>query len=248
MSPRPPRPRRTTWLLAVTAAVAVGCSGAGDAGMGADGPGDGALGGSAGTEVLAETTLDGLPPGPLAWTAFEVRDVEHRHAAAFVHAHEDTTLAVDGEEEELGAGAARYVPAEAPHRHGDGSAWDVLLAEPEVAAPDGGAGPVFTSGELEGLPDGETLLRSILVVLPPGTSTSVHSHPGPEFIHVTRGSFVYENAVVGAVETAEGDGHAVGRDLAVQKRNPEDGGEAAFLSWFVVDADEPFTSRASFED
>lgn len=263
---------RVPGLLAVTAALAVACGGGmGGDGMGGDGTSphgmddamgggmdggmddatgggmDNALGGSARTDTLAQVTVEELPDGPLAWSAFEVEDVEHRHAGGFVHAREDTTLTLDGEERSLRAGEAAYVAADVAHTHGDGTSWDVLLAAPDVAPPDGATGgTLFTSGELVGVPETPVELHAVLVELAPGSSTSVHIHPGPEFIHVTEGSFVYENDRVGSLETGKGDGHAIGPDVPVQKRNPEDGGDAAFLSWFVVDPDEPFASEASF--
>jgi quercetin dioxygenase-like cupin family protein len=213
-----------------------------DGGMDNGGMDEGALGASAKTTVLAEATVD-LPEGPLAWTAFTVSEVKHEHADAFVHAQGSTTVTIDGESTQLADGEAMFVPAGTRHRHGSGSAWDVVLDNPDVEAP---SEPVFRSDSLEGLPDGEALLRAILVELPPDTQTSIHTHPGPEFVYVTRGPFAYENAIIGEVEAHDGDTHTAPAGTPVQKRNPDGADTGAFLSWFVVEPDEPFAPEASF--
>lgn len=227
-------------------------------GMGGDDPmgsdsmgrdsGMGALGGSARTVLLDESTVDSLGDGPLAWSAFVVSDVEHEHPAAFVHAVEATTVTISDDAQELEEGSAMFVPAGTPHRHGPGTAWDVLLAPPDVEQPAGITGDaVFRSDRLEGLPEGEAQLRALLVELPPDAQTSVHTHPGPEYIYATRGRFVYQNGIIGESETTEGDDHTLPGGVPVQKRNPPGGDEAAFLSWFVVARDEPFAPSASFD-
>lgn len=222
--------------------------GMGDGAMAEDGMG-GALGGSAETVLLAEETLTSLPAGPLAWSGFAVASVEHQHAAGFVHARDATAIIVDGREQQLQPGDAVFVPEGTVHRHGSGTAWDVLLAAPEVEAPAGVTGePLFRSDQLEGLPEGEAQLRTLLVELPPGTETSVHTHPGPEYIYATSGPFVYENAIIGEAETGEGDDHTVPGGTAVQKRNFDGADTAAFLSWFVVEPDMPFAPSADFDE
>lgn len=70
--------------------------------------------------------------------------------------------------------------------------------------------------------------------------------PGPEYIYATQGEIDYQNAIIGTEQTVEGMDHALPPDTAVQKRNPA-GGMATFLSFFVVDPDEPFAPEASFE-
>lgn len=219
-----------------------------DGAMAEDGMG-GALGGSAQTVLLAEETVASLQAGPLAWSAFAVADVEHQHAAGFVHARDATTIIVEGQEQQLQPGDAVFVPEGTVHRHGSGTAWDVLLAAPEVEPPAGVTGePVFRSDQLEGLPEGDAQLRTLLVELQPGTATSVHTHPGPEYIYATSGPFVYENAIIGEAETGEGDDHTLPDGIAVQKRNPDSADTAAFLSWFVVEPDAPFAPSADFDE
>ena len=221
-----------------------GAAGGGGGSAGSAGT-TGALGGSDETVLLAEATAP-LPEAPLAWTAYDVPRLKHGHGPSFVHARADTTLTVADDRKTLMEGQAAFVPGGAPHEHGDGLAWDVVLAAPGAAPPPGvTAPPVFASKPLEGLPNGSAKLSALLVTLPPGAQTSVHTHPGPEFIYVTRGRFDYQNAIVGQVKTGEGDGHTLRTDTAVQKRNPS-GGPAAFLSWFIVDPDKPFAPPASF--
>jgi quercetin dioxygenase-like cupin family protein len=104
---------------------------------------------------------------------------------------------------------------------------------------------LFQSDVLEGVPRKSTLLF-IEVRLPPGAETSVHTHPGPEFIVGTAGRFDYENAIEGARPFGPGDTAGIPPDTPVQKRN-RSGADAVFLSWFLVDADEPFAPGARFE-
>lgn len=236
--------------LAALALLLTACAGdAGEGGAPGDPANDQGLGGTARTVLLGEVTVDELPDGPLAWSGFPVSDAGHEHAAGFVHAREATTVTIDGRQQEVQPGDAVFVPDGARHEHGAGLAWDVLLADPQVAPPTGVTEPpVFRSEPFEGLPDGSAQLRTLLVELQPGGETSVHTHPGPEYIYVTRGRFMYENAVIGAVEAVEGDGHTLPAATAVQKRNEEGGSIAAFLSWFVVDPDAPFAPSASFEE
>ncbi len=233
--------RRRRFAVAVLTLIAV-LPACGD-GMGMM---DEGLGGESETEVLAEGELPASPDEPLVWRAFRVSDVEHEHGAAFVHARDATTVTVDGEESELQPGGAVFVPAGTAHGHGAGEAWDVVLTDPDADDPRGSSGEVFRSEDLEGVPDGRVVLRAIHVELPPGGRTSVHTHPGSEFIYVTRGSFTYESGAKGEQLTEEGDGHVLPTGTPVQKRNPGEG-TAAFLSWFIVEPDEPFAPEATFE-
>lgn len=61
---------------------------------------------------------------------------------------------------------------------------------------------------------------------------------------MTTSRLLVRNAVAGASQTDEGDGHTLPADTAVQKRNPEGQGSAAFLSWFVVDPASDFAPGA----
>jgi quercetin dioxygenase-like cupin family protein len=104
---------------------------------------------------------------------------------------------------------------------------------------------LFESPPLEGVPDGEVELRFIRVEMPSQSQTSIHTHPGPEYIYVTEGEFEYQNALIGTKTMGPGDDAALPADTAVQKRNPR-GPTAVFLSWFVVAAGEPFAPAAEF--
>lgn len=236
---------RTNGSLAVSLVALLLALVACDGGMGMMGDG---LGGDAESELLAEAEMTSVPDGPLVWRGFVVSDVEHEHGPAFVHAREATTVTVTGAERRLDDGDAVFVPAGATHIHGAGESWDVVLTAPDHDAPAGASAEVFRSDVLEGIPGDGVLLRAILVELPPGTQTSVHTHPGPEFIYVTRGPFMYESGVTGEQRTAEGDSHTLPPDTPVQKRKPDGEQAAAFLSWFVVDPSEPFTTGSSFDE
>jgi quercetin dioxygenase-like cupin family protein len=84
------------------------------------------------------------------------------------------------------------------------------------------------------------------VILPPrGGLTTVHTHPGTEFIYMTEGRIDYENALVGVKRLGPGGAEAIPPDTPVQKRNPYRR-EAVFLSWFLVDPGEPFAPEAEF--
>ena len=81
--------------------------------------------------------------------------------------------------------------------------------------------------------------------MPVGGETSVHTHPGPELIYQLRGRIYYQNALIGTKLMGPGDVEGIPPLTGVQKRNlyTED---AEFLSWFLVDASQPFASPALF--
>lgn len=219
-----------------------------DDGMGGSMDGDAALGDSAHTRLLAEVVVDQLPAEPLSWTGFRLEsDTTHTHDRSFVFAHDRAhTVVIDGQRNQVAAGESVAIPPGSEHSH-QGGAWEVLLSEPGVEAPTGASPePLFTSGALEGIPETPVQLRFLLVELPPGSQTSVHTHPGPEYVYNTRGSYTYESDATGEVPTSEGDDHSLGADTAVQKRNTGDE-PATFLSWFIVDPDEPFAAGATFD-
>ena len=164
-----------------------------------------------------------------------------------MHARAATSVTVGGQRRDLGAGEAAYLPADAAHVHGPGATWDVVLAPPDAPAPAGAEPePVFTSGPLDGLPPGKARVSTYRVRLPEGAQTSVHTHPGPEFIVGTEGRFDYQNALVGTVDTKPGDVHPLPAGTPVQKRNPRGRPPAEFLSWFIVRTDQPFAPPATF--
>ena len=63
---------------------------------------------------------------------------------------------------------------------------------------------MFSSEELEGIP-AAPLATFVRVTVPPAGQTSVHTHPGPEFIYQLIGDIEYENALIGEIKMAPGD-------------------------------------------
>jgi quercetin dioxygenase-like cupin family protein len=239
-------------VLGALAAGIAGCGGDSDAPAVSDdrGAGVGALGGGAGVETLARTRLSEPPKGELAWVADEIRlepgeQVDHAHELAFAYARRGETR-LDGEPLAAGAGAA--IEPDARHTHAaakDGAVlWEIRLAAPD-SPPPRGARRVFASETLEGIPRGATASFLLVTVPPRGGRTTVHTHPGPEFIYQLSGRFDYQNAIIGTERLGPGGAEAIPPDTAVQKRNPLQE-PAAFLSWFLVDPGQPFAPKASF--
>jgi quercetin dioxygenase-like cupin family protein len=217
------------------------------------GAGMGALGGSAQTETLARTRIERRPAGELAWVAHEVRlapgqAVEHDHELAFAYVRRGT---VSSGGASLGERDAAALPPDAPHRHegGDQGAvlWEIRLARPGAPAPPGTAGArrVFESEPLEGVPAPAEVSLIEVTVPPRGGRTTVHTHPGPEFIYQLSGRIDYQNAIVGTKRLGPGGAEGIPPDTAVQKRNPY-ADPATFLSLFLVDPDRPFAPGTSF--
>ncbi len=189
--------------------------------------------------------------GPLAWVAHEAKlnqAVTHSHERAFIYAADgSTTFSVGGGTFTLREGQAGWVGEGSTHTHSSGAFWEIRLATPGADAPEGleGAERVFESEALQELPTGMAQLKFVLVEVPTGGQTSVHTHPGPEFIYVTRGDIDYQNAIIGSKGMGIGDSATLPANTAVQKRNPE-GETAAFLTFFVVDPSKPLAPEASF--
>ena len=215
---------------------------------------DGALGGSARTLVLARTQLTERPQGRLVWAADETRlepreTIAHRHELSFVYVrHGSLSLGGAGRRKSLGVGDGAAVDPSLRHRHEGGSEgavfWEVRLARPGSPPPPG-ARRVFESEALEGIPSpGEASM--IEVTVPPrGGRTTVHTHPGPEFIYELSGRIDYQNAIIGTRRLGPGGAEGIPPDTAVQKRNPF-ARPAKFLSFFLVDPDRPFAPMARF--
>ena len=214
------------------------------------------LGGTSTIEVLAEEQVDTLPSGPHSWVAHEMQmdadsgTVVHQHELGFIYAPDGGhTVMIDGEEIQLEAGESVFIGQDIEHTHAEGMFWDIRLAAADNVSPPAGledASQLFASPQLEGIPDSPVNIRFIFAELPVGGETSVHTHPGSEYIYVTQGDIDYQNAIVGTESMTVGDDYSLPANTAVQKRNP-DGGPAVFLSWFIVDPDEPFAPEASFE-
>lgn len=211
------------------------------------------LGGSAQVVLLADGRLESLAAGPLAWVAYEAvpgnSPGPHRHPPAFIYAVDGSlTLTLERRTTALRPGQAAYVGQNASHTHGgQGRFWEIRLTAPggppptDLSAPK----PVFATGSLQGISRPPVLALFVRVDLAPGGETSVHTHPGPEFIVVTTGEITYQNALIGTQRMRVGQWHAIPPDTAVQKRNP--GNEpASFLSLFLLDPNRPFTAPGQF--
>ena len=248
-------------VMALAAAAAVGaCGGESETDSGARTPtpagGAGALGGGAQTATLARQENVQRPRGRLVWSAWRValapgRSLRHRHGTATVFAEAgEHRLTGSRGDSVLAPGKGASVVAGDLHRHEASSEEASTYSEVVLAAPGSrlprapDARRLFQSDVLRGVPERSTL-QFIEVRLPPGSETSVHTHPGPEFIAGTKGRFDYENAIEGARKFGPGDTAGIPPGTAVQKRNREDA-EAVFLSWFLVDPDKPFAPGARF--
>ena len=219
--------------------------------------GGSALGGNADTVLLAQQVLQDLPAGDLVWAAYETRleageVVSHSHEFAFVYTKLGRHLFNQGMPSRiLEPNQGDVIAANIAHRHGaiDGVSifWEVLLAAPGSGPPPSSVDSrlVFESGTLQDVPDAP-LVTFVLVRVPPGGQTSVHTHPGPEYIYQLSGRIDYENALIGVRRMGRGDVEGIPPNTAVQKRNSFDE-EAEFLSWFLVDTAQPFASAARFE-
>ena len=224
------------------AALLVACGNDSGGGSGPSDRGADALGGSAETETLARMRIAEVQPGELVWKAHEIRlapgqAVEHEHEPAFVYGR--------GEERSL------PVKAGARHRHaaGDEEAvlWEIRLARPGAPPPPGtqGARRVFESAPLEGIPSPAQASLIEVTVPPRGGRTTVHTHPGPEFIYQLSGRIDYQNAIIGTKRLGPGGAEGIPPNTAVQKRNPY-ARPASFLSLFLVDPERPFAPKATF--
>ena len=217
----------------------------------------GALGGSARTRALARTRLTERPPGELAWVADEARlppgrTIAHRHELSFVYARRGQhSLRSGGGEASLRDGAAAAVEANVRHRHEaggeDSTFWEIRLAPPGSPPPPGfrAARRVFDSETLEGIPAPADAAFIEVTVPPRGGRTTVHTHPGPEFIYQLSGRIDYQNAIIGTRLLGPGGAEGIPPGTAVQKRNPF-ARPATFLSLFLVDPDRPFAPKARF--
>jgi len=244
--------------VVVLAVAGAGCGGDDDGGGPVEprGVGD-TLGGGVDTRTLARTTLRERPRGPVAWVADEVSlgpgdEVRHRHEFAFVHVRTgEAAVQVAGRSTRVPAGGGAVVASRASHRvtaGGEGAkVWEIRLAAPGSAAPPGGGKSrrVFESERLEGIP--EPARGSFIEVTVParGGETTVHTHPGPEFIYMTDGRIDYQNEIVGTKRLGPGGAEGIPPATAVQKRNPL-AREAVFLSWFLVDPAQPFAPGTEF--
>ena len=233
------------------------------------------MGGNASTILLAQIQLEEVPAGPLAWMTHRYslaagESLSHNDPLAFVYAErgphglkselvitevfaEDTGHTAGQQEtivSTLNQGEGAAVRPGSNHVHeasgGPSTFWETRLDVPDYILADPAVETVFVSPTLEGIPK-NPLAVFVLVKVPPGGETSVHTHPGPEFIYQLSGGIDYQNDIVGVLQMTNGDIEGIPPATSVQKRNPS-GGTAAFLSWFLVDPSQPFASPALFHD
>ena len=218
--------------------------------------GGAALGGNAETTLLGQAILSEVPNGNLAWIAYEAtledgQSIEHDHESAFVYAVEGRhRLELRENARSLASGEGGVDSAGAIHSHvasqGPSVFWEVRLADPASHPPAGfpNSTLIFESDVLEGIP-ASPMATFVLVRVPVGGETSVHTHPGPELIYQITGKIEYQNALIGTKMMGPGAVEGIPPLTGVQKRNPYNE-DAEFLSWFLVDTSHPFAFPASF--
>jgi hypothetical protein len=167
-------------------------------------------------ENVAERTLAALPDGPLYWRIEVFPSLEAAQAAAT-----PTSLAA--------AVSGRF--------------WLVTLGPRGATTPD--ATHVAEIGPVPRIEAQRYTLRLNHAYAPPGAATSVHSHPGSEAFYVLAGQLKQRTAHrVSVIDAGEAmNGHMPGMTMQLQSTGAENLDQ---LVLFVVDADQPFSSPATF--
>jgi quercetin dioxygenase-like cupin family protein len=168
-------------------------------------------------ETVAEKALDTLPAGELFW-------------------HVETFATMDDAE---AAATESGLPAEA-----DGKAWLLTLGPEDMAAHGGDA--VTTIGPIDRFDATQYLLRIVVSDAPPGTKTSVHSHPGSEAIYILSGEATIQWPDRTDVAVA-GEGLTGSAPRTAMQAMSTGDEKLAELVMFVVDAAEPFSAPAELE-
>ena len=166
---------------------------------------------------VAEKTVSRLPDGPLFWRVESMPSITAARAAAGPF-----SLAVET------AGTVWLITLGAA----GGSTADATLAA-EI-------------GPLPAVRAHRYLLRVNHAGGPPGSSTPVHTHPGSESFFVLKGQ-LSQQAPTGVMRVGAGhamSGHEPGMIMQLRSSGQTD---LEQLVMFVVDADKPFSSPASFE-
>jgi mannose-6-phosphate isomerase-like protein (cupin superfamily) len=168
-------------------------------------------------ENVAERSLDALPSGPLYWRIETFPSLEAAQAAATLSS---LAAAVSG----------RF--------------WLVTLGERGERTT--GATYVAELGPVPRIEARRYLLRLNHAHAPPGAATSVHTHPGSEAFYVLSGQ-LSQRTTHGIARVDAGrtmNGHMPGMVMQLQSTGGEDLDQ---LVLFVVDAEQPFSSPATFE-
>lgn len=167
-------------------------------------------------ENVAERTLDALPDGALYWRVETFASLDAARTAAT-----PTSLAA--------AVSGRF--------------WLVTLGARGAVTP--GATNVAEIGPVPRIQARRYTLRLNHAHAPPGAATTVHMHPGSEAFYVLAGQLSQRSthgiAVVNAGDVL--NGHMPGMAMQLQSTGRENLDQ---LVLFVVDADQPFSSPASF--
>jgi mannose-6-phosphate isomerase-like protein (cupin superfamily) len=167
-------------------------------------------------ENAGERTLDALPDGQLHWRIETFPSLEAAQAAA------------------SSASLAASV---------SGRFWLVTLGARGAATP--GATHVAEIGPVLRIEARRYTLRLNHAHAPPGAATSVHAHPGSEAFYVLAGQLsqrtMHGISVVDAGETL--NGHMPGMAMQLQSTGMENLDQ---LVLFLLDADQPFSSPATF--
>ena len=165
---------------------------------------------------LAEKKVAEIPPGPLFWRIERFATLAEAQAAA---------------------GPLTLVAESA------GKAWSFTLGSADVA-PRGGT-PVAMVGPIARVAAPSYLLRINEASGPPGSVTSVHTHPGSEAFLVLQGEQTMRSAG-GTLRIKVGEpmaGHGADQPMQVSSSGTAD---LHALVMFVVDATRPFSSPAAF--
>ena len=176
---------------------------------------------------VAQKKVKQLPAGPLYWRIENFATLAQAQAAADAKHWNPDTVSYD---------ANTSLAAEV-----DGKAWLFTLG-PKGGASDGGT-RVAEIGPVPHITAREYLLRINSTGGPPGVKTPVHVHPGSETFYVLSGRLGQK--ILGGVSYVEAGqsmlGHVANTPMEVFSGGK---GDLHALVMFVVDADQPFSTRA----
>jgi quercetin dioxygenase-like cupin family protein len=168
-------------------------------------------------EPVAEKVVEAIPSGPLYWRVDSFPSLAEAQSMAGPYA----------------------LAAEAW-----GGSWRFTLGPADGAS--AGAQKVAEIGPVPVPQAARYLLRVNRAGGPPGSSTPVHTHPGSEAFYVLKGELTQKSGH-GAVRLKAGqamNGHEPGMTMQLSSTGASD---LEQLVMFVVDADKPFSSPASFD-
>ncbi|MFC3077358.1 cupin domain-containing protein [Phenylobacterium terrae] len=168
-------------------------------------------------EPIAERTVAALPQAPLYWRVESYPSLEQARAAAG----------------ELSLAAEAW-----------GQAWLFTLGPAGGSSP--GGRKLAEVGPVPVPPASRYLLRVNRAGGPPGAATPVHTHPGSEAFYVLKGQLTQKtpHGIARLEAGAAMNGHEPGMTMQLVSTGRED---LEQLVMFVVDADRPFSSPATFD-